>query len=94
MNLLAPITWDHHLVLALPAVLHALKEIEIGKVGWLWSIMVIGAISALGLKFFFRDRSFMPGILPLFISFKVYALLILFMGLYIRKNKNILRHNS
>ena len=79
MVLVAPLSWNHHIVFVLPAILMALKQITSNDNIGIWLFIVI--LSALGLAFRIRFRipAFRNGLSTLLISIKVYGLLLLWL---------------
>jgi hypothetical protein len=91
MFLIAPISWDHHLLLILPAIYIAFLEAFQRK--WYWSLpIVVGLAYFLAINFDFNNPAFREGWKTLLISAKLYAVLALwvfFLGLsYFKKPKN------
>ena len=87
--LIAPISWDHHLVLILPAIFIALLQATHHK--WHGWTFLLGAVACfLALNVDFNQPALREGWLTLFISSKLYAVTvfwIFFMGLSIQTVK-------
>jgi hypothetical protein len=70
--LIAPISWDHHLVLILPAIFIALLQaIHYKWHGWMFLLGAVACFLALNVDF--NHPAFREGWLTLFISSKLYA---------------------
>lgn len=78
MFMIAPFSWDHHLVLLLPAIYFAVYEILNRK---MYSTLVLLAAIAcfLALNFDFNNPAFRAGWLTLLISAKLYAVTVLWL---------------
>jgi hypothetical protein len=78
MHILAPITWDHHLVILLPVFFILLSFLKLHN-QWPFSTLLLPVLLFwLGLKFPFRSIYFREGLATQLISIKFYGLLILF----------------
>lgn len=76
MFMVAPISWDHHLVLILPAIYISFLE-AIRRKWYLWLIPLAGIAYFLALNFNFNDPAYREGWLTLLISAKLYAVMVL-----------------
>ena len=78
MFMIAPISWDHHLVLILPAIYIAFHEALKRK--WYFTLpLLIGLAYFLALNFDFNNPAFREGWHTLLISSKLYAVAILWL---------------
>ena len=77
MYLVAPLSWDHHLVIILPACLVALRSLMSGAGSTWLRIVVAAALCAVAWVLPFQDDALKRGWMPLLISMKFYAVVIL-----------------
>lgn len=78
MFMIAPISWDHHLVLILPAIYIAFDEALKRK--WFFTLPILAGLAYfLALNFDFNNPAFREGWRTLLISAKLYAVVILWL---------------
>jgi Na+/glutamate symporter len=78
MFLIAPFSWDHHLVLILPAIFIAIYEAWNRKL-YIALPVLLGTAFFLALNFNFNNPSFREGWRTLLISAKLYAVAIIWL---------------
>ena len=79
MNLIAPISWDHHLVLLFPAAVLALNHQLTQERNYFWMLIILATTILIGYQYPFSSYRFREGIATLWISMKVYATLLLWL---------------
>lgn len=89
MYLIAPLSWDHHLVLVLPSIILIIYLLVYHEKK-LTSVIIVGlSVLLLGWKLNLGSPSLTSGLLTLVISIKLYAVIVLWIYLVIRLGQSL-----